>query len=90
MKQKRGQGLRLQRGSGGLGAKKRIGGGLKTLKKNPSGRMREIGGGAPPFGGQVLGLLLVLENSEANERKKAKNNNNTALKKRKCKFSKKP
>lgn len=48
MKRERGQGLRLQRGSGGLGARKRIGGGLKTLK-NPSAKREEKGGGGPPI-----------------------------------------
>lgn len=38
--EKEGQGLRLQRGSGGLGARKRIGGGPKTLK-NPWAKRRE-------------------------------------------------
>lgn len=46
----RGQGLRLERGSGELGARKRIGGELKTLN-SPSARRKEAGGGGPPING---------------------------------------
>lgn len=46
----RGQGLGLERGSGGLGARKRIDGELKTLKSPPA-RRGETGGGGPPISG---------------------------------------
>lgn len=41
MKRERGQGLRLERGSGGLGARKRIDGGLKTPKSQFSQEERK-------------------------------------------------